>query len=307
MSYLEKTRVLKLTLGYPRRDEPSEKGELEFNCPFCDAGRKKHKMGINLSKNAAHCWVCEWKGSVYSLLRKIGAPNNLIEEYYRFKFSAVPSENREEVSLPEGFKRVIDVSEGVTKRMLLGYLQKRNLSFADIDQYNIGYTVEGDFGGRIIIPSYDKQGSVNYLIARTINPLEKKRYMNPHVSKNDIIFNELYVNWFAPVVLVEGVFDHLVTPNSVPLLGKEVHPLLLKKLMENGTSVILMLDGDKEGQKAATEAFQLLQSYGVPCTIVPLPEGKDPSELGTTEIRRLIYHKKPTTFRDLILRKCKKN
>ncbi len=36
----------------------------------------------------------------------------------------------------------------------------------DIIKYNIGFCNEGPYGGRVIIPSYDDNGKLNYFIAR---------------------------------------------------------------------------------------------------------------------------------------------
>ena len=70
------------------------------------------------------------------------------------------------------------------------------------------------------------------------------RYLT-YLNSKDIIFNEFYINWDLPVYLVEGVFDSLRIPNSIPLLGKGVSPLLLKRLLENNFEVVAI--GKKTG------------------------------------------------------------
>jgi hypothetical protein len=62
---------------------------------------------------------------------------------------------------------------------------------------------------------------LNYWVGRDFSNWDKKmKYMNPKVDKKEIIFNEEKVCWDADINLVEGPFDHIVVPNSIPLLGK---------------------------------------------------------------------------------------
>jgi hypothetical protein len=49
---------------------------------------------------------------------------------------------------------------------------------------------------------------------------KRQKYYNPVVERKDLIFNEDMVDWDADITLVEGPFDHIVVPNSIPLLGK---------------------------------------------------------------------------------------
>lgn len=36
----------------------SNKGQISFNCPYCDDGRGKGNLEINIYKEAYHCWSC---------------------------------------------------------------------------------------------------------------------------------------------------------------------------------------------------------------------------------------------------------
>ena len=46
------------------------------------------------------------------------------------------------------------------------YLTERGITQKDIIKYNIGYCVEGLYARRVIVPSYNSDGSLNYFIAR---------------------------------------------------------------------------------------------------------------------------------------------
>ena len=122
----------------------------------------------------------------------------------------------------------------------------------DILKWKIGYCPEGRYGGRIIIPSFNSDGNVNYFIARSYVGHQRK-YLNPRANK-DIIFNQLSVDWDSPVTLVEGVFDAIVAgENAIPILGSTLRNTtkLFQAIAINDTPVYLALDEDakkKTGQ-----------------------------------------------------------
>jgi len=161
----------------------------------------------------------------------------------------------------------------------------------------MGYCETGTYGGRIIVPSYDVYGKLNYFIARAYHDSGMK-YKNPPVSKNVVVFEE-QINWNEPVVLVEGVFDALaVRRNAIPMLGKFIPKKLEVKLLENRVKrVYILLDDD-----AKTEAIQLerkLSAYGIQVSQVSV-SGGDAADLGFQKTWEFINDSKATTFKDFI-------
>jgi len=102
----------------------------------------------------------------------------------------------------------------------LKYLKDRGIDKKDILKWKIGFCSEGPYQGRIIIPSFNENGDLNYFIARTFTD-NYKRYLNPPVSR-DIIFNELYVDFDKEVTIVEGAFDAVKAENAIPILGSTI-------------------------------------------------------------------------------------
>ena len=96
----------------------------------------------------------------------------------------------------------------------------------------------------VIIPSYDENRRLNYFIARSFLNKTKRKYMNPVVQKEVIIFNESLINWDEPVYIVEGAFDSIFIPNAIPMLGKFMGEHLFKKLYDNAKKIIIVLDPD---------------------------------------------------------------
>jgi len=170
-----------------------------------------------------------------------------------------------------------------------------------IVRYNIGYCGSGDYGGRIIIPSYEANGELNYFIARSFYEDTKMKYKNPPVSRNVIMF-ENHINWSEPITLVEGGFDAFsVRRNVIPLLSKFILPKLKTKIKEMGVNKVnILLDPDAiQSSLKHTEYFL---KNGVEVNNIILTEG-DAGELGFEKVNTLIKESKETKWDDLILTK----
>lgn len=164
------------------------------------------------------------------------------------KFELFTTEIKEEVkvnlNLPEDFKTLASRSRHRNSAPAYRYLKNRGITDSDILRYKIGYSVSGDYGGRVIIPSFDTQGSLNYYVARSYDG-SWSRYKNPPASR-DIVFNDLMVDWNKDIILVEGVFDAIRAENSIPILGSSLRDdsLLFKKIVAMDACVYIALDKD---------------------------------------------------------------
>jgi len=144
----------------------------------------------------------------------------------------------------------------------LNYLKSRGILKEDIIRWKIGYCMEGEYKGRIVIPSFGLTGHCNYFTARTFTD-DWKKYFNPPISR-DIIFNHLFLNFDEDLSIVEGAFDAIVAgSNSVPLLGSSLREgsRLFQEIVKNDTPVYIALDPDAE--KKATRLINSLLDYGV--------------------------------------------
>jgi DNA primase len=121
----------------------------------------------------------------------------------------------------------------------------RGITDEIIERYGIGFCDNGSHAGRIIIPSYNSKNELNYYIARSWDLHTKAKYKNPEFPKDEIIFFENLIDWNKNITLVEGVFDSIFIPNSIPMLGKHMSSLLFNTLYEktNG-DITIALDGD---------------------------------------------------------------
>ena len=161
----------------------------------------------------------------------------------------------------------------------------RGLTDNDFIKYSIGYCTTGEYGGRIIFPSYSASNQLNFFVARSFDGNYFK-YKNPEVSK-DIIFYENLINWNEPIILCEGVFDAVaIRRNVVPVLGKSISKELLKKLITSKVNDIYIAL-DKDAFKKALQYCEQFLKLGKRVYLVELDE-KDPSEMGFKAFTRHI-------------------
>lgn len=255
--------------------------QYQFNCPQCadEKGAVDNKYNLEVSlaldKLMYHCWSCGISGSLSKLIGIYGARGDkkaymqLIDSIRKSKlydFSIFTGSTQSEIfkpsiELPKTFRKV-DL-KACPNHQVSKYLIGRGIVQDLIDKYNIGYT-EGNetlpgWKYRIIVPSYDEFGVLNFYTGRDYigeksagpfsSPWDIKRpkYKNCEADKKEIVFNEHLINWDATIYLCEGIFDSLVFENAVPLMGKALNEefYLYKQICQKATGkIVIALDGD---------------------------------------------------------------
>jgi len=274
--------VLNNTLGH----HSALKGnELAFYCPFCH--HHKQKLQINTETQKWHCWTCNSGGKkLASLLRKLDVERKtigIIREIYgdsNYNPQREDSETKVFINLPKEYISLANEPSGFNTeyKKAMHYLTQRGIGIAEIVKYNIGYCKEGLYARRIIVPSYNADGSLNYFISRSYYSDEKMKYKNPPISKN-IVCLDSQINWKEPIILCEGVFDAItIRRNAIPLLGKFPSKTLVEKIFMNGVSdIVISLDND-----AINEALKVSEHFrkqGINVRLMMLKD-KDASEMG---------------------------
>ena len=263
----------------------------------------KPKLQINITTGKWHCWVSNVGGhNLFQLFKKVGASNEhfselgeLVDDVPRYKKTKDTS--KEVVQLPKEYKPLWNGGDSIVKRHALSYLYKRGINDQDILKYDIGYCDFGLYSNRIIIPSYDSDGKLNFFVGREFYN-GKMKYRNSPTSK-DIIGFDLFINWDEPIILCEGVFDAMAfRRNAIPLFGKTVMDTLMKKIIEFRVKTIYLgLDND-----AIVDAVNITENFinnGIEVRMMNFKE-KDPSETGFLNLLYLINRTKKTKFSDLM-------
>jgi DNA primase len=287
----------------------TSKGNFAYHCPFCN--HHKPKLEVNLTESEKgehpwHCWVCDKRGkSLVKLFRLIEAPNDKITEikslvkYTSGNFEITVTEKK--VELPKEFKPLSNQYSSIEYKHAISYLKRRQVTPNDIIKYNIGYCESGKYNNCIVIPSYDKDGILNYFTARSFDKNSSIKYKNPDVSR-DIIPFELFINWNIPIILCEGPFDALsIKRNVIPLLGKNIQQNLRKKLVTSKVQKIYIAL-DKDAIKQALSFCEELLNEGKEVYLVDMDD-KDPSEMGFENFTKLIQITSPLTQYKLMEKK----
>ena len=246
--------------------------EYLFYCPKCK--HHKRKLSVNLEKNAFKCWVCDYYGrSIRRLIRKYGDFKSLqqwdrldgredVTTFDDIFSEEIENENIQRIDLPKEFISLANEGLPLATLPAVNYLENRGVTKENIVRWKVGCCMRGKYNNRIIVPSFDEGGYVNYFVARTFNGAWKK-YLNPIVSK-DIIFNELYLDFDQDLIIVEGIFDAIVAgPNAVPILGSTLreNSKLFQMIIKSDTSIYVGLDTDAENK--SKKIIRDLLNYGI--------------------------------------------
>ena len=296
----------------PSKKELDDTYQCQYGCPLCishkgERERNKFNLEVNIRKNIYNAWCCSqydesMKGTIPKLIRLFGN-EEILKEYknliYTFKQNKLyelsfskddfnldyNAAETKDVELPANFVKFNQ--NGFNPKKPLQYLMDRGIGWDIINKYKIGYTQYDDklkqVSSRIIIPSYNKFGELNYWTGRDFTDIKgRQKYFNPVAERRDLIFNEEHIQWDADITLVEGPFDHIVVPNSIPLLGKvlKTNFKIYEQIAQYANANInLFLDADAyDDVKAIYRLLNHNNLYGR-IRYIPVEEGMDPSKI----------------------------
>jgi DNA primase len=268
------------------------RGNLAYHCPKCT--HSKLKLEINFDTSSPHygnfgCWVCGFKSkNLLTLFKFLEVDLDIFQEarsLYKKNNSNAQYKPTQTLKLPDEFLSILD-NKNIWAKHALSYLKSRGITESDILKYGLGYCEKGHYSRMIIIPSYDENGNLNFFTARSFDKNSPIKYKNPEYSR-DIIPFELFINWNLPVILCEGPFDALsIKRNAIPLLGKNIQPNLMKKLVSSAVKKIyIALDSD--AIKQSLKFCEQLMDEGKEVYLVDL-EDKDPGEMNFKNFTKLI-------------------
>jgi hypothetical protein len=290
--------------------------EYFFYCPKCNY--KAPKLSVNFSKNKFRCFTCgldgnpNWWGKLDRLVKEAASESELLRWFELTQTKQIfdldrlsqaiisgdasiaedvvpTSKINLELEFPADFLNLHDFQDYKTAQEPLQYLISRGIPIQTIHKWQMGYSLFGRYHHRIVVPSHDLHGRLNYFIARSYNPDCEYRYFNSRASK-DIIFNEFWIDWSKGITLVEGVFDALKVSrgNAIPLLGSELSPknYLFKKLLEHKPRIFLALDPD--AKKRQTKIAKNLMAYGLEVISVTWKGDEDFGDKSPEEVEEIL-------------------
>lgn len=292
MSIEKKLSILESILGSFHKTGK----EYLFQCPVETCHHHKRKLSVNIEKNSFKCWICEYSSpNIYRLIKRFGNYNQKQEwlsidnkvdlSFDPFTiFNEKDLKKKEEISLPKEFASLTKKNLSFLANEPLKYLYNRGITKEDILRWKIGYCSTGEYKNRIIVPSFDMSGKIDYFIARSYTD-EWNKYKNPPIEKTNLLFNSLYVSWDEDVILTEGVFDAIVAGNSIPILGSSLKEdsKIFEEIVKNDACVYVALDYDAE--KKANKLISQMIKYDIELYKVDVSGIKDIGSISKEEFK----------------------
>ncbi len=180
------------------------------------------------------------------------------------------------------------------------YVRKRGIKEGTAEHFGIGYFYgKGSMADRVVIPIHNGEGELIAYAGRAIDDEVEPKYRFPSGFRKSLVLFNLHraENSSDRVVLVEGFFDVMKVhqagfPYVIALMGCEMSEAQENLLIESFNEVIIMLDADESGRSAASQiASRIVRKLFV--RIVDVPEGKQPDQLSSDEIRQILNFLKP--------------
>lgn len=177
------------------------------------------------------------------------------------------------------------------------YVEGRGITAGQVTRWGMGYAVTGRLRGRVIIPIYGLDGRAKNYMARTFTNADA-RYINARMEENpdlDVLFGEAQWKPRGTVVVTEGAIDAMacerVLPSTVSIAaigGSNIRPLHMAKLTRF-ERVIVFMDNDIAGNKAAPIIDGSLARTRTQVVRVTLPPGSDPASVSPEVLRERLW------------------
>lgn len=236
-------------------EESISKGSnLAFNCPHCEDvlgnERNKHNLEVNCENGIYHCWSCNDSGTLYSLAVKYGDKEYL--KYFPKKVTLDWKPNKEKST--KELKLPFPNLKTLTKEQVEYLINFRGINKDIIRKFDIR-----SFNGQFLFIGRDSiSGEVNYWV---VHDWKNSKYIKPkEISLTDVCMFEHLINPELPIILVEGIYDALVLPNAIPLLGITLNKRV-RSFLEGKKKVLVFVDSSVKLQQKRKYLLTPLKSF----------------------------------------------
>lgn len=276
------------------------------HCPNCRSLGKRcddYKLSISIEKNVFHCYRCNWSGKVDQLLKGYIDGGSLL----RYKLNNLDLrkkfENKSNVLIQTELIDFDNISLPIDNSFInaVSYLKKRNITFDEIEKYKIRIG-KGKYRGRIIIPTFDVNNNVVYIVARDyVNNEPEAKYINPSGShKSFAVWNIQNVKKEDTVIITEGVFSGIAANRNTPekvvavsVFGKVLSEQQAKQIsLREPREISLCFDGDVKKEEVINNYSTLRNYFKKDVSIIKLIENEDPDSIDGEEFRKRYENRK---------------
>jgi hypothetical protein len=183
-----------------------------------------------------------------------------------------------DVKLPDEYKFLLENKTTPAGKAAYSYLRDLDIDDDKIFICKIGICEYGKYKDRIIFPSFNNFGNLNFFSTRAIYD-QNIKYIDCEAKKSGIIFNELFVNYKKPILITEGIKTYLKyfdSINIVSILGSslnESYALFQEMVLNDIPGVFVGLDPD--ASKKALNIATRFYKYEIPTRVVDFPTQPD--------------------------------
>jgi DNA primase len=263
---------LAAVLEYYRIHELRRSGRDQWRgrCPL-HGGEGRETFHVNTAEQVFHCFSCGAGGSVLDLVAKIEGCGlwEAAQKLSAWKSVPVNVAPLQKTTVTKKTKSVPPLKfqlRGVDVRH--PYLPLRGIREATAREFGIGfYAGPGSMSQRLVIPIEDEAGRLVGYCGRCVDGSEPRYRFPAGFAKSQVLFNlhRAVATRQSTVIVVEGFFDCLKVYQAgfssvVALMGAALYEPQRRLLMQRFRQIVLMLDGDAPGRRAAAVASERLSA-----------------------------------------------
>jgi DNA primase len=275
----------------------SGRNQLRGRCPL-HGGEGRETFHVNTVAQVFHCFSCGAGGSVLDLVAAVEGCE-LREAAEKLSGWGSVAGNFAPPQKTTVTKKTSSVSplkfrlRGVDGRH--PYLTSRGIRETTASEFGIGfYAGPGLMSQRLVIPIEDEAGRLVAYCGRSLDGSEPRYRFPRGFAKSQVLFNlhRAAATRQSTVIVVEGFFDCLKVNQAgfgsvVALMGSALYEHQRRLLLQRFRQLVLMLDGDAPGRRAAAVASARL-SADCSVRVVQLAENRQPDQLSEQALRELL-------------------
>lgn len=254
--------------------------QIYVNCVFCNETR--YRLGVNLAKRAYHCFNCDARGSIFSLLRKWNAGSVTISGTGRGERDVL-------MDLPEDFGLLAGIEpDEWGMGQLVAYCHTRGIDESIMQTYHIGGCLDGKYRYRVIFPIFTGV-TLHTFIGRGVLPTQEPKYLNAKGGVRALW--GVRDTGYKYAVVTEGVIKALAMlpvvghwADSLAALGNTFSEFQREQIRTAGyTDVVLIPDPGAAGLTGTISIADGLREDGIRVYIPSKLPGKQADEVPEAE------------------------
>lgn len=254
-----------------------------IKCLNPDHSDSNPSFRVDKVTGVAHCFACGFKTNLF---KYYGVFTNLVP----MKILAL----KEKLDALKKFGQELDLPQGYTPWTK----QFRGVSPATLKHFGAFYTNQVEkLQDRIIFPIRDITNKTVVFVGRHTMSQGNPRYINYPQGVKIPLYPAHLPSGYSSMVIVEGLFDMLnlydngcenvVCAFGTKTLQNDIKAKMLPFRAQGITHVYILFDGDDAGRSAAKDLKPLLEAEGFITEIVDLPDGSDPGDLDSENVRSI--------------------